>query len=268
MKNNRNLKWIIGIVVVLLVGIGAFFFQSSHSQSENGKTKDTINVGVTGTSFPTAYKKDGKLTGFDVELIRLAGKKAGYHVNIVTGEFDGLLSQLDNGKLDTVANDIAITPERKQKYDFGKIYNKEETTIAVPKNTNYKNIKDLDGKVVSSAVASNNTANLRKYDDKINIKTFDARDLTYEALLSGKVDGVVNTRNNLNALIKEKNYDWKVVNGSAATVQIALPFQKNDQHSAEVKKNLDKAIGEMLKDGTVGKLSQKYFGYDETKDLK
>ncbi|MFM9785852.1 ABC transporter substrate-binding protein, partial [Streptomyces scabiei] len=83
-----------------------------------------------------------------------------------------------------------------------KVYNTEETTIAVNKNTPYKNIKDLEGKTVASAVASNNTENLRKYDSKINIKTFEGRDDIYQALLVGHVDGVVNTRNNLKALIK------------------------------------------------------------------
>lgn len=270
MKKNSGIKWIIGAVVIILVALGGFLYQSNHSNSHEAgeKAPKVIKVGATGTSFPTAYKKDGKLVGFDVDVMNAAAKKAGYKVKWVTGEFDGLLGQLDNGKLDTVANDIAITPERKQKYNFSKAYNQEETTIATDKKTPYKKIQDLNGKTVSSAAASNNTENLRKYDNKIKIQTYDARDLTFEALLSGHVDGVVNTRNNLKALIKDKHYDWKVLNGSAATVKIALPFDKKDKNSKEIQKNLDKALDELIKDGTVGKISEKYFGYDETNNLK
>lgn len=191
----------------------------------------------------------------------------GYKVKWVTGEYDSLLEGLDQGKIDTVANDVAITPERAKKYSFSTPYNVEQTAIAVNKDSSYKTIHDLDGKTVSTGAASNNTDNLKNYDSKIKLKTFDARDQFYEALLAGHVDGAVDTRNNLDAIIKSKGYNWRVVSGTAGTIKIALPFSKN-AHGKKLNKKFSKEITKLKDNGTISKLSKKYFGYDVTKSLK
>ncbi|GAJ27511.1 cysteine ABC transporter [Liquorilactobacillus sucicola DSM 21376 = JCM 15457] len=260
---------VVGIIVVLAIAFLGIkqLNKSQASSTDVHKSKGTINLAATGTSFPTSYKKDGKLVGFDVELTNKAAQRLGYKTKWTTGEFAGLFGQLDDSKIDTIANDIAVTPERSQKYLFSKVYNTEETTIAVDKNTSYKTIRDLEGKTVASAVASNNTENLRKYDSKINIKTFEGRDDIFQALLVGHVDGVVNTRNNLKALIKFKHYKWKVVDGNAASVNIALPFKK-DTRGKKLKQQFDKEFEKLIADGTVKQLSVKYFGYDITPNLK
>ena len=257
---------IVGVVVVIgLIFLG--FTQLNKSTASSSSSKKTITIGTTGTSFPTSYKKGNKLVGFDVDLINKAAKDLGYKTKWVTGEYDGLLEDLDQSKVDTVANDVAITPEREQKYTFSTPYNIEETAIAVNKDSSYKTIHDLDGKTVSTGAASNNTDNLKKYDPKIKLETFDARDEFYEALLAGHVDGTVDTRNNLNAIIKAKGYNWRVVSGTAATVKIALPFLKN-AHGKKLNKAFSKEITKLKNNGTVSKLSEKYFGYDVTKAEK
>jgi putative amino-acid transport system substrate-binding protein len=254
------------VVVVVIVFLGVKQLNSSTSGGSK-QNKGTVTLAATGTSFPTSYKKNGKLVGFDVDLANKAAKDLGYKTKWVTGEFDGLLGQLDNGKIDTVANDIAVTPERSKKYIFSKVYNTEKTAVAVKSNTPYKTLKDMEGKTVSGAVASNNTENLRNYDSKIKIKTFDARDEIYQALLVGHVDGAIDTRNNLKALIKAKKYDWRVLKGNAATVDIALPFLKNTR-GKKLRKEFSKEIQKLIDNGTVRKLSIKYFGYDITPNLK
>lgn len=271
-KKNPIISLIVVVALVVIAIISTLVYQNNNHKSKaqaqaNAKQK-VLKIGATGTSFPTAYKSKGKLIGFDVDVINAAAKKAGYKVQWVTGEFDGLLGQLDNNKIDTVANDVAITPERKVKYNFSDIYNKEETTVAVNKDSNYNTLNDLAGKTIAGASASNNTKNLQNYNSKIKLKLYDARDITFQALLAGHVDGVVNTRNNLQALIKAQNYPWKVVKGSAATVDIALPFRKDDSESTKILKKINPAIKELKKDGTLKTLSEKYFGYDATTDLK
>ncbi|KRL05338.1 transporter substrate-binding domain-containing protein [Liquorilactobacillus oeni] len=255
---------IIAAILIFLTTVQLGKTQGTSSTNEN---KKVLTFAATGTSFPTAYKKDGKLVGFDVDLANIIAKKLGYKSNWITGDFDGLFGQLDNGKIDTIANDVAITTERTEKYRFSNPYNTEETTVAVAKKTSYKTLKDLEGKTVAGAVASNNTENLKAYDSKINIKTFEGRDDIYQALLVGHVDGVINTRNNLAALIKKKGYNWKILNGNAATVKIAFPFTK-DVRGKKLEEKFNSEIAKLKQDGTIAKLSNKYFGYDITQNLK
>ncbi|GAF41272.1 hypothetical protein FC83_GL000552 [Agrilactobacillus composti DSM 18527 = JCM 14202] len=253
---------LITLLTSLLAGLALF----SPIPTAQAASK-TVTFAATGTSFPTAYKANNKLVGFDVEVANTAAKRLGYTPKWITGSFDGLFGQLDTDKVDTIPNDVAITPERAQKYYFTTVYNKEDTTVAVKKSAPYKTLKDLEGKKVAGGAESNNTTNLRNYDKKIDLVTFEGRDDIYQALLAGHVDGVVNTRTNLNALIKEKGYKWKVLKGQAKSVDVALPFKK-DARGKKLQQQFSKELKAMIKDGTIKKLSNKYFGYDITPNLK
>ena len=63
---------------------------------------------------------------------------------------------------------------------------------------------------------------------------------------------------------KEKKLDWKVVSGSAASDKIAFPFKK-DAQGKKLQKQFNKELKKMASDGTLTKISKKYYGYDTTK---
>lgn len=249
-------------IVLGILAVAAFFVVSPQGKA-NADSK-TITFGATGTSFPTAYKQNNKLQGFDVDVANTVAKRLGYKTKWVTSDFDGLFGSIDNGKIDTIPNDVAITSQRSKKYLFTKPYNYEATAVAVLKSSNFKTIKDLEGHKVAGVIASNNTTALKKYDKKIDVKTYETRDQAYSALSSGHVSGMVNTRPILKATIKEKKLDWKVVKGSAAETKIAFPFKK-DARGKKLQKQFNKELTKMRKDGTLAKISKKYYGYDTTK---
>lgn len=224
----------------------------------------TLKVGTTGESYPTSFKKNDKLVGFDVEVMKLVAKRLGYKVKFTTSDFSGLVGQLDSGKVDTLAQNFAVTAERKKKFNYSTPYNHYATSIAVLKSSNYKTLKSLEGKTVGAVVASENTTAIKAYDPKINIKTYDTRDVMYQALNSGHVEGVVNTIPVLKATIKEKNLPWKVVKGQASNTEVAFPFKK-DAHGRTLQKKFNKELKVLKKDGQIKKLAVKYFGYDTTK---
>lgn len=248
--------------VTTILAILAFFVavQQTHVQADS----KTLTFGATGTSFPTSYKDGDKLTGYDVEVANTIAKRLGYKSKWVTADFDGLFGQIDNGKINTIANDVAITPDRSNTYLFSNTYNKEATGVAVLKNSKYKTIKDLEGKKVAGVMGSNNVKSLQKYDSKIKVVTYESRDQAYSALTSGHVQGMVNSKLTLKATIKEKKLDWKVVSGSAASDKIAFPFKK-DAQGKKLQKQFNKELKKMASDGTLTKISKKYYGYDTTK---
>ena len=62
--------------------------------------------------------KDGKITGFDVDLIQAIGKQMGMEVNIQNMSFDGLVPALKTGNLDVAISGMTITEERKKSISF------------------------------------------------------------------------------------------------------------------------------------------------------
>lgn len=75
----------------------------------------------------------------------------------------------------------------------------------------------------------------------------------------------MNTRPILSATIKQKKLDWKILKGNAAENKVAIAFSK-DAKGKKLAKQYSKEIKEMKKDGTLAKLSKKYYGYDTSKN--
>ncbi len=84
-----------------------------------------------------------------LKLLKRLLKKAGYKVEWSVSDFEGLFGLLDSGRIDTIANELSVSPERKKKYDFSIPYVYSGSVFAVKKDNNtIKSIEDLKGKTV------------------------------------------------------------------------------------------------------------------------
>lgn len=137
--------------------------QQSDSASVGGGTDAAsvkkIIVG-TGTKFPKVcfLDENGKLTGFDVELVKEIDKRLpGYEFEFQTMDFSNLLLSLETKKIDFVAHEMEQNPDRAAKYLFNKeAYAHWKTKIIVPKDTKsaFTNLDDLKGKKVLTTATS------------------------------------------------------------------------------------------------------------------
>ena len=111
--------------------------------------------------------------GFDMDLIREIGKRAGYDVKIVNMGFDGLIPALFSGTIDIAASGITITEERKKKVDFCDPYYQAGQGLLVRTESSgtYKDLKSLEGKVVAVQIGTTG-ADLAKTIKGAEIKAF------------------------------------------------------------------------------------------------
>lgn len=78
----------------------------------------TLDV-ICSTLEPMSYVGgDGKVKGYEAELVCLIAKELGYHVKFKTSPFSGILPAIESGKADVAIGNISITDERKQTVDF------------------------------------------------------------------------------------------------------------------------------------------------------
>ncbi|PJN90490.1 amino acid ABC transporter substrate-binding protein [Bacillus sp. mrc49] len=257
----------------LFLGLSILFIVmlSACGSSKQGNTADdsgkkTIKVGSTGQSYPNGYQENGKLTGFDVELTERIAKNLGYKVEWVTSDFSGIMGQLGSGKLDTVANAVAITTERQEQFHFTDPYSYYGAQIVSnTKNKEIKSLEDLKGKTVSGVLGSNNIANLEKYDKKgeIKIRTYETRDGAMQDAINNRVDGYINSRPILVAEIKKNDLPLKLVGDPVAYENVGYPFPKTEK-GKKLNEEFTTEIKKLKEDGTLAKLSNKYFGEDIT----
>ncbi|MCQ2547884.1 MAG: transporter substrate-binding domain-containing protein [Clostridia bacterium] len=81
-------------------------------------SKGTLHYWVDNAMPPASYVKDGKLVGYEVNLVYLVAEKMHYAVEITGAQFGALIPAVSSGKADLCSGCITITDERKKSVDF------------------------------------------------------------------------------------------------------------------------------------------------------
>ena len=78
-----------------------------------------VKVGTECTNPPFNFRTaGGELTGFDVDLAREIGKRAGFELQFVCQAFEGLIPALSARKFDLILASLSITEARQKSIDF------------------------------------------------------------------------------------------------------------------------------------------------------
>ncbi|GFZ80677.1 L-cystine-binding protein TcyK [Paenibacillus marchantiophytorum] len=235
------------------------------------KTKKII-VG-TGTQFPNVafLDKDGKLTGYDIELVKELDKRLPeYEFEFKTMDFANLLLSLETNKIDFVAHEIEKNKEREQKYLFNnEPYAYWKTKVIVAKdNTTVKSIDDLKGKKALTTATSAEATLLENYNKahdnaiKIVYQSGAANDLVNQ-LTTGRADGALGA-DFLLPLVDPQS-KLKTIGPIIEEAEVRFLFRKNDKDGQELADKIDAALKAVKADGTLSKLSTQWLGGDFTK---
>lgn len=246
-----------GILVVLIM---MMLFVTACGGAKNDKL---LKVGTEPTFPPFEFtdEKTGKIDGFDIALITAMAEKAGYEVEITSVAFDGLIAALQSGNIDIVASAMSITPEREESVQFSDPYIDAGLTIAVTqKNDDIKGEADLKDKVVGVQIGTTGaeTANELKASGKVkDVKTYNTIDVAFLDLLNGAIDCVINDGPVNEAYMNKNEGKIKIVGDTLVSDQYGFAVAKgNDKLIGE----LNKALKELIEDGTYDTLVAKYFG--------
>ncbi|MBT1164527.1 transporter substrate-binding domain-containing protein [Bifidobacterium felsineum] len=262
--------------VALLSGVAVLFSlaacgsssagSSNASALEQVKQAGKIVFATEGTYAPFSYhdSKTNELTGYDVEVARAIAKEVGVKAEFAEGSFDSLLAGVDAKKYDTVADQISVTDERKAKYDFSDAYTYSYGVVVTTKE-NPKGIKSFDD-IKGLQAAETGTSNWNKTAQEKGATIVQVNDFgqAVDALTTGRADVTLNDGLAVLDYLKQKpNADIKIVAKSDSARSAALPFRKG---SEDLIKEVNKAIAKLQKDGTLTKISEKYFGEDVSQE--
>ncbi|QHW33381.1 transporter substrate-binding domain-containing protein [Paenibacillus rhizovicinus] len=242
------------------------------SGGNNAADVKKIIVG-TGTQFPKVcfLDENGKLTGFDVELVKEIDKRLpGYEFEFQTMDFSNLLLSLETKKIDFVAHEMEQNPERAEKYLFNKeAYAHWKTKIIVPADSKetFKSLDDLKGKKVLTSATSAEATLLENYnkthDNAIKIVyTNGAANDTVNQLTTGRVAATLGADFTLGLIDPQKKL--QVVGDTLEEADVQFVFRKNDPDGQKLADAVDGAIKELKSDGTLSKLSVQWLGADYT----
>jgi cystine transport system substrate-binding protein len=227
------------------------------------KAAGVLKIGTEGTYAPFTYHDtDGKLTGFDVEIGEAVATKLGVKPEFLEGKWDGLIAGLDAQRYDVVINQVGITEERKQKYDFSQPYTASKAVLITrADDDSIKGFADLAGKKAAQSLTSN-FGKLAVASGAELVGT-DGFDQSIQLVLTGRADATVNdSLSFLDFKKKKPDAPVKIVAEQDNAEYSGIIFRKGD---AELKAAIDKALVDIEADGTYEKISQKYFGANVSK---
>ncbi|EHJ94929.1 amino acid ABC transporter substrate-binding protein [Vreelandella boliviensis] len=225
---------------------------------------DTLRVGMSGGYFPFTFVEQDELKGFEVDVMNAVGEITGDDIEFVTASFSGLAGMLESGRIDTIANQITITPEREAKYVFTSPYVYDGAQVVVKAgNDTIQGVEDLSGKSVAVNLGSNYEQLLREQPnaDEIDIRTYESNIEQDVAL--GRVEAFVMDRVSATQVIKEKNLPLELAGQPFSTIENALPF-RDDEAGREQRDRVGAALSELRDNGELREISEKWFDTDIT----
>ncbi|PZO63109.1 MAG: amino acid ABC transporter substrate-binding protein, partial [Pelagerythrobacter marensis] len=190
---------------------------------------ETIRVGMSGQYFPFTFTRNNQLQGFEVDVLTAVGARTGDTVEFVTMGFSGLVGALDSGRIDTIANQITITPEREARFTFTRPYVYDGAQVVTRKgNDAVTGVESLSGKTVAVDLGSNYEQLMRERPDAadIEIKTYEGNIAQETAL--GRVDAFVMDRVSSVQLIRESGLPLQLAGAPFSEIRNALPFRSDE----------------------------------------
>lgn len=223
-----------------------------------------VRVGTEGTYPPFSYRdpETDQLTGFDVEVMKAVGEQAGWDVRFVEAPFDSLFPALDSGRIDVIANQVTINPDREARYLFSTPYTYSRGVIVTRTDTDdITTLADLKGRTTAQTTSSNWAEVARDAGAKVeSVQDFGPG---VELLIQGRVDAIVNDNIAVLDYIASSGTDEVKIAGEAGdeVLEQALTFRQADP---ELQQEANDALAALAEDGTLADISEEYFGADVT----
>lgn len=221
----------------------------------------TLIIGTEGTYRPFSFHQGGSgdITGYDVEVIDAVAGKLGVTTKFEETQWDGIFAGLGAGRFDVIANQVSITPERAAKYDFSAPYTISTGVIVVRSdNTSITSFASLASKTTAQSLTSNWYTLAQ--DSGAIIESVEGWAQSVALVEQGRVDATVNDK--LTFLDYKKTHDAAGLKIAAETLdksESAFAFKKG---SPKLTDAVNTALNELRTDGTLARLSKKYFGED------
>ncbi|MFK8251394.1 ABC transporter substrate-binding protein [Ancylobacter terrae] len=245
----------VAAAAALLIGAGA-------AQAEIKK----VRIGTEGAYMPfNGVDSSGQLVGFDVEIGKALCEKMKVECTFVAQDWDGIIPALLANKFDAILASMAITDERKQKVSFTIPYYQTPGNFIAPKDTKITDVSPaaLKGKTIGAQSSTTGSVYLEdKYKDS-DIKLYATQDEANADLQSGRLDAVLADKFVL--------YEWLEKTDAGKCCKFVGPdlMDVNPQGTGiavrkednELREMLNKAIKEIVADGTYKTINAKYFPF-------
>ena len=249
MKMKKLLAAVLALTMLLaLAACGSGNSDTNTASGSAGKTTVTV---ATSPDFPPFESLDGsEVVGIEVDILQAITEKLGLEMQLEQMDFESVIPGVQAGKFDIGMSGITITADRQKNCDFTQPYFLASQAIVVTPDSDITCKADLEGKTIS--VQTGTTAEEYCMENGYEVLAFAANNDAAAALTSGKAAAWV-VDNEVGVALAEQQ-GLVVLDEAMTSEPYAFAFAKDSALTAQ----FDEALGELLADGTVAAIFEKY----------
>lgn len=253
---------------ILRVAAGVMLLTSTFSISakaddlEKIKAAGEMKISMSGQYPPFNFVNDqNEVVGFDVDIGKAIAERLGVKGTIITTAWDGIIAGLLANKYDTIIGSMTITPEREKVVDFVGPYYDDGRGVFVSQDSKVQSLDDLKGKTLGVTLGETNEKWAREQGGW-NVRTYKGLPELLLELKVGRLDAIVVDSIPILVAVKAsgdkiRKLDTPNIEGGSDSTGIAIR-----KDNPELKAAMQKALDDMMADGTYEKISMQWIGSD------
>ncbi|WP_338626139.1 amino acid ABC transporter substrate-binding protein [Selenomonas sp. TAMA-11512] len=250
----------------VIAGCGGSGDKAADKPAEK-KAEEKIVIGLDDNFPPMGFHDESnEIVGFDIDLAKELSKRLGTPVEFKAIDWASKEAEIASGRIDAIWNGLEITEERKKNLLFSEPYmNNRLLIFRRAKDDSIRSEADLAGKAVATQSGSSTAedyvdGNASKFSSTKKYPEYLSAFMDLEA---GRIDAVI-CDEIIGRYYMSKHPDtMEAVDGNVGPVtQYGVAYKKENK---ELRDKFQKVLDEMRADGTMAKISEKWFGKDITK---
>lgn len=261
MTNCKKKMFALASAAMMMVG-GLTGCGSNKDDWEYLKDKGTLVIGYTVFAPMNYQDEQGKLIGFDTELAEAVCAKLGLEPEFVEIDWENKLQELNSRKIDCAWNGLTMLEELEPYMDFSVPYSENYQTCVIRKS-DAERFPDLQSMEDARIGVESGSAGEQVVKEQENLSKADCVGLTAQRntlleLKAGTLDVAVLDGIMALSMVQEGTdfSDLMVVPGIRLSEELyAVGFRENSPETVE---KVNQALKELVEDGTVARLADKY----------
>ncbi len=261
-----NIKKMIAVGAMTAAAAAMLAGCGGQEKQAEQKLPDKIVIGLDDNFPPMGFRDDnGELVGFDIDLAKEAGKRLGIPVEFKPIDWDSKEAALKSKQVDMLWNGLTITEDRGKQIAFSKPYLNNAQILVVRADSPITDRAGLAGKTIGTQEGSSSVEALDKQADFKNslqdVKKYGDFVAAFMDLEVGRTDGLLVDSVVGRYYMSKKPGKFKVIDDKMGDEQYGVGMRQEDKLLQE---KLNGVLKDMSADGTMTKLSQKWFNEDIT----
>lgn len=253
----------IGVGLVLALGIGLTLVLSKGEEEDHAwqqaQTSGVMRVGMDAAYPPFEnVNEQNEIVGFDVDFATEIGRRLGLEVTFINMAYDGLYDALLTGQVEVLISALAVIPQYEGKALYSTPYFNAGEYLVVRDDASINQMEDLSGLMLAVEYGSGGDVEARKWQRRLEaMEVMRSPDPTsaLQAVVDGQADAAL--VDGITARLGVGQHPELKLSENVVETLYAIAVHPD---STTLLNHIDAVLWEMLEDGTVDSLIEKWFG--------